>query len=446
VQDALGAEKREHIYLAEFRRIFENDYKRFAREEGSIRNEAEMFEKLMQAEHDLERMLNFPVMYTKTVGAIGGGFSSGKSTFINSFFTEKTVRLATAVKPSTAIPSFVVCENRAKITGYNSHGAPFPIEPDVYKSITHDSMKKIHLDLRVIIPYITVSCPMNKELFEHICLIDTPGYNPPSIGSSERDEETAAGSVAHAKFLVWLIGLDQTGGIPKSDLDFLKKDNLLFGKGGKEGRDLYIVLNNKSDVRIQSDIEKIIASCENTLKTAGLSYAGICAYNPVDSERKLYICRGMDFFEFLKSKNKPSANIDSICEPVRDVLDNYLFYLEGDADAAKAMRKKLSDLKVAVYDNLKKNYEEKVDDLFDGLKKQLDSGSVFEKHLTTLEAVRKKFNACFMGIAGEFNIKDWKPPQPVRRKHFCGKCGTKLEMFHKLCPRCGESTISGEVA
>ncbi|MDR0550417.1 MAG: dynamin family protein [Spirochaetaceae bacterium] len=498
VLDALSAKKTEHQYLNEFRRIVEHEYKPFAAEENSLPNEAEMFEKLKQIEFSVERMLNFHALSAQTIGAIGGGFSSGKSTFINSFFTEKTVQLATDINPSTAIPSYVVCESGAKITGYNSSGASFGIEPDVYESITHEAMKKLDFDLRKIIPYITVSCPMNKEFFENICLIDTPGYNAPSIGSAEKDEETAAASIANANFLVWLIGLDQTGTIQNSDLDFLKKDNMPFGKGGKEGRDLYIILNNKSGVRIKSDLEKIITSCETHLKDKALSYAGICAFNPLDPKRELYICRGMDFFDFLKSKNKPGANIDFIYEPLRDVLDAYRFYLEGDMVNAKAARTLMSDLKKAVFaalDGVKEGavsarkqaralktavhtdilnragnpvpIPQKVDDIISSLEQQIGGSASFEipeiiaenfsdiekdlnkdaqlkGHLEKLEAVRKKFNACFMGLSREFCIKNWEPQPSIRRKHFCDKCGIKLDTFHKFCPKCGASTIMEE--
>lgn len=442
VIDAVQAKKQNNKFIAEFRQIIENDYRQFAREENSLPNEADMFEQIKAVQSDLERMINFPALHNKTVGAIAGGFSSGKSTFINSFFTEKTVRLAIAVKPSTAIPSYVVCGEKPEITGYSKSGAPFPIEPDVYKSITHDSLKKLDFDLREIIPYITVSCPMDKTLFENLCFIDTPGYNAPAVGSAEKDISTATASIESANFMIWLIGLD-TGTIQSSDMDFLKQDTLPFGKEGSEGRDLYVVLNNKTGAKNREQLEDMLNSVEDTLKNANLNYAGICGYDPCDKKDELHLFRKMDLFDFIKTKNRPNVNMELVYRPLSDVLEQYRFYLQEDERSVNRKKLLLQQLKSNVYTILPANRDtEDIDGQFAELDSRLNSGD-FTKHLETLKALRMKFDACFIGISNELGI-EWRPVPPVRRKKFCNKCGRQLEGFFKFCPVCGESTIIEE--
>jgi Txe/YoeB family toxin of Txe-Axe toxin-antitoxin module len=443
VMDAVQAQKHENEFIKEFKQLIENDYRQFAREENSLPNEVDMVEQIQTVQSDLERLINFPALHSKTVGAIAGGFSSGKSTFINSFFMEKTVRLAVAVKPSTAIPSYVVCGEKPEITGYNKNGACFSIEPDVYKSITHDSMKKLDFDLREIIPYITVSCPMDKALFENICFIDTPGYNAPAIGSAEKDKSTAAASIESANFLIWLAGLDTTGTIDASDIDFLKQDTLPFGKGGSDGRDLYIVLNNKTGAKNRNQLENILDSVEDILKNAGLAYAGMCGYDPCDKKDELHLFRKIDLFDFIKTKNKPNVNMDMVYQPLSDVLEKYRFYLQKDEQSVNRQKSLLQQIKRDVYTTLPGNRNtENMDTQFSELQAMLDTGE-FTKHLAALKTLRMKFDACFIGISNELGIK-WQPKPLVRRKTFCNKCGRKLEGLFKFCPACGESTILEE--
>jgi hypothetical protein len=432
--DALKAKKNENPLLREFRDIVENDYKTFARMEDSLPNEADMFEKILQVDSDLEKILNFPVLNNKTVCAIGGGFSSGKSTFINTFFIGDTVRLAEDINPSTAIPSYVVCGDAPKITGYNTLGAPFDIGSEVYETINHETMKQLAFDFRSVIPYVTVSCPMDKTYFKNICLIDTPGYNAASFGAAEKDKGVAASAIENAHFLVWLVGLDQTGSIQKSDIDFLNNKTLYFGKKSteqNESRDLYIVLNNKANCRTKDELVKILDSCEEVLTGSALDYAGMCAFDPCDTERSLYLCRKKDFFEFFAEKNKPNVNIDILYKAVRSVLDLYKMFLYGDINKIEKTQNTLKQLKNDVYYALKTGSTASLDKNFLELEKQFDS-SKYKEHLSTLENLRKKFNACFLNISRSLGDTEWLP-FPA----FCYKCGHKLEKDWKGCIHCG---------
>ena len=59
--------------------------------------------------------------------------------------------------------------------------------------------------------------------YEHICFIDTPGYNPSDFhdGFTSEDVLTAKEFLNNASTFLWLIGADSNGTIPASDLDFL---------------------------------------------------------------------------------------------------------------------------------------------------------------------------------------------------------------------------------
>jgi Txe/YoeB family toxin of Txe-Axe toxin-antitoxin module len=284
---------------------------------------------------------------------------------------------------------------------------------------------------------------MDKGLFENICLVDTPGYNAPAIGSAEKDESTAAASVESANFLIWLTGLDTTGTIETSDISFLKQDTLPFGKTGSDGRDLYIVLNNKTHAKNREQLEDILDSVEDILKSTNLNYAGICGYDPCDKKDGLHLFRKMDLFDFIKAKNRPSVNMDLVYQPLNDVLEKYRFHLQEDERSVNKQKRLLQELKTNVYTLLPANRDtENIDRQFSELQSTLDTVG-FTKHLEMLKTLRMKFEACFIGIGNELGI-EWQPKSPLRRKSFCNKCGHKLEGFFKFCPFCGETTIIEE--
>jgi tRNA U34 5-carboxymethylaminomethyl modifying GTPase MnmE/TrmE len=273
VSDALGAKLVDNDLIDEFDRLIKNDFVKFCDIEPG-RNDTIPLQKLQQALKEMRTIANCPALHSKSIGAVGGGFSSGKSSFLNSFLVGSKIRLAEGIRPVTAIPSYVMCHDNPQINGVSYKGGLFAISPEMYNAISHEFLKSFDFNLKEIILYTTVMVPMQKELFNNICLIDTPGYNPPGSGTAEHDFETAREYIKDAGFLIWMVGLDSNGIIPKSDLDFLLK--LDFGKS--EERPLYIVAN-KAELKTEDDIENILDKFEECLDDSDLQYAGICAYS-----------------------------------------------------------------------------------------------------------------------------------------------------------------------
>jgi GTPase SAR1 family protein len=287
MSDALQANVKPSKAIDDFKKIMDNDFMKFANEESSCPDEAQVYLKLQQVYSDLLLIAGLPALYSKNVGAIGGGFSSGKSSFINSFMKNSTVKLPVGIKPVTAIPSYIAYSEKSEIKGYSNKGANFPMSIETYMSLSHENLKNVVFDLKSVIPYITVSCPLDKELLGNICLIDTPGYNAAAAGTSEADRRTAVEAITDAHFLIWLVGLDADGTIGRSDFEFLK--DLPFGKDSEH--ELYIVLS-KAELKTENIIENIIDKVSDSLDDNNLEYAGICAYSA--NTKKLITSRKMD--------------------------------------------------------------------------------------------------------------------------------------------------------
>ena len=173
----LGAKEIHNDFVKRFETLKDVDFKQFCdsvtKDSFITNNQIEDVNSLNKVFSEMQLISSFPELHSKTVGAIGGGFSAGKSCFINSFMKNDDIKLAEGIRPVTAIPSYVVCGDDSKIQGISNTGAVFEMDADVYKSISHEMMKNLQFDLKKILKYITVKIQMDEEYFKNMCLIDT---------------------------------------------------------------------------------------------------------------------------------------------------------------------------------------------------------------------------------------------------------------------------------
>ena len=217
--------------------------------ESSLADEASAVQTLQRLEKKLEEIVAFPHTFRKKSIAIGGGFSSGKSEFINSFIEHSDIKLPVGIEPVTAIPSFVVSNpGEVSIKGFSNTGATVDIELEFYRQLSRDFIDTFPFNLKDIMPYMAVEAPLKEGLFEYVYLIDSPGHNPAG-GNTAEDKETATTILKDRDALIWMIGLDATGTIPQDDIEFLKDMEL-------NGLPFYVVLN-KADQKPKSELEEI---------------------------------------------------------------------------------------------------------------------------------------------------------------------------------------------
>ncbi len=105
---AKEAENGASKYLLDYKKLLEDDYMEFARNETTFTADADARRTLREVADELENIASFPMLYTKNIVAVAGGFSSGKSKFLNTFFKTKDVQLSIGIKPVTAIPTYIV--------------------------------------------------------------------------------------------------------------------------------------------------------------------------------------------------------------------------------------------------------------------------------------------------------------------------------------------------
>lgn len=307
--------------LDDFAKLINNNYMDFASRESSLAGEAQAVLAMQTILAEMQMIANFPSIAGKTILSIAGGFSSGKSAFLNSFINDQCVKLATGINPVTVVPSYVVCSDKIQIKGYSYTGGSITLEPNLYASMSHEYVKTFGFDLRRILPFISVNVPMEPDLFDNLCIIDTPGYNPGTFnGAAAADRDTAVSLVNQASTLVWVIGLDPAGTIDQSDIEFIEATPF-------HGDSLYIVLN-KADVKPIDDIEQIMEQVADDLSFAGIDYAGMCAYSSI--QKKEYKSKGLTFSDFLRSINRKVDVVGKIGSKLDQVFDSYKQAIQAD--------------------------------------------------------------------------------------------------------------------
>lgn len=338
-QSILSAQPAENPGINAFRRLLCTDYAAFAAEKSSLADKAGALRDLQNILNDLVYLNTFPAASGKTLVGVAGGFSSGKSEFINSFIQDKSIKLATGLNPVTVIPSFVVCASSSHISGAANNGGSIHLSSKIYKALSHEYLSSFGFDLRKIMPLISVQVPMHRALFEHLCLVDTPGYNPGTMNITEQaDRNASVTTLGQCNAMIWVIGLDPAGTIAQSDIDFIRQQSFT-------AENLYIVLN-KADVKSEEDIHSIMAEVADSLMFAGVGYTGITAYS---STRALsYAVEKCSLEEFLQEKNKRYDIISSYENKIQNVFARYTTALQKDIGNIQLLRIKLKELQLKI--------------------------------------------------------------------------------------------------
>ena len=338
VSDLLTAKPNEHVEFKQFEALLNGEFREFADAESSLAEEATAIERLERLAERLKELVAFPHLSAKRAIAIGGGFSSGKSAFVNSFIEIEGYDrlLPERIEPATAIPSFVMASSEMAIKGFSSSGDTVDIDPALYSQLSHNFIDTFSFNLKQIMPSITVEVPLRGNLFANsgnpfanICLIDTPGYNP---GGRSDDRTTAAAFLKDRDALIWMIGLDATGTVPEEDLDFL--EDLELGS-----LPLYVVLN-KADTKPRGELKAILDEVKNALADADIEPCGISVYSSRRGEEFFYDEKSLE--EFFRTQNQPQRASAALKQEIEDVFEMYANAILKDERTAKWMTNELT--------------------------------------------------------------------------------------------------------
>ncbi|MGL2365621.1 acyl carrier protein [Helicobacter pylori] len=345
--------------LEEYQQILDNEFLEFASGVDSLKEKEIALLTLQEIKKELQLVASYPSLFQKTMVAVGGGFSAGKSTFLNNLLGLK-LKLPEDLKPTTAIPTYCLKGKKEVLMGFSQNGGMVELP---HLKFDHQFLESLGFNLKEIMPFMLLSAP--SVPFEFLCFIDTPGFNPANQGYTGGDEQASKESLKHAKHILWLISCER-GGIESDDLEFLQE---LY----EEGKQVFIVLS-RADRRAKSQLEEVAKKIRETLKDHGIEFKGICAYSATryleikEFSEKSPVFDSLE--KFLMKLNQRSEKQNEILSVLYDVHLAYEKAIEQDANQFKRYQ---SELRSVGLDLMQKGFDDFSDKIFrriENLKKE----------------------------------------------------------------------------
>ncbi|GAA9601556.1 acyl carrier protein [Helicobacter pylori] len=345
--------------LEEYQSILDNEFLEFASGVDSLKEKEIALLTLQEIKKELQLVASYPSLFQKSMVAVGGGFSAGKSTFLNQVLGLK-LKLPEDINPTTAIPTYCLKGKKEVLMGFSQNGGMVELP---YLTFDHKFLDSLGFNLKEIMPFMLLKAP--SVPFEFLCFIDTPGFNSAKQGNREGDEQASKESLKHAKHILWFISCER-GGIETGDLDYLQE---LY----EEGKQVFIVLS-RADSRTKRQLEEIAVQIKETLEDDGIEFLGIGAYSSTRYQEIKEFSEKSPVFDslekFLIKLNKKSEKQNEILSVLYNVHLAYEKAIEQDADQFKRYQKALHSIKL---DLLQKGFDDFNDDAFnkmESLKKE----------------------------------------------------------------------------
>ncbi|WP_367694370.1 dynamin family protein [Helicobacter pylori] len=351
--------KMENEGLEEYQSVLDNEFLEFASGVDSLKEKEIALLTLQEIQKELQLVASYPSLFQKTIVAVGGGFSAGKSTFLNNLLGLK-LKLPEDMNPTTAIPTYCLKGKKEVLMGFSQNGGMVELP---HLAFDHQFLESLGFNLKEIMPFMLLSAP--SVPFEFLCFIDTPGYNPGNQGYTGGDKEASKESLKHAKHILWFISCE-SGEIHEDDLEYLQE---LY----EEGKQVFIVLS-RADRRTKSQLEEVAIKIRETLKDYGIEFLGIGAYSSTryqeykEFSEKSHVFNSLE--KFLMKLNQRSEKQNEILSVLYEVHLAYEKAIEQDANQFKRYQKALHSIKL---DLMQKGFDDFNDDAFnriESLKKE----------------------------------------------------------------------------
>lgn len=232
---------------------------------------------LQEVYEQFEDFLLFQDMIGKKIVALGGGFSTGKSSFLNGILSENSenrVRLLPMdTAASTSVPTYLMhADGEETIRAINLFDSRITdLTADDVGIMTHSFEEKSQLGVSLgqLIQRMFISTTLQP--YAHIAFLDTPGYSKPDTKdySARTDEQIAREQLNHSHFILWFVNGSV---LPQSDIEFLKQLDSHIPKA--------IILNKADRVLVHgmANYQEVIESIKKDATRNGITFRGVWGY------------------------------------------------------------------------------------------------------------------------------------------------------------------------
>ncbi|WRD79281.1 dynamin family protein [Helicobacter pylori] len=330
--------KMENKGLEEYQCILDNNLLEFASGVDSLKEKEIALLELQEIKKELQLVASYPSLFQKNMVAVGGGFSAGKSSFLNNVLG---LKLPVGLDKTTAIPTYCLKGEREVLMGRSQNGGVVELP---YLTFDHKFLDSLGFNLKEIMPSMLLSAP--SVPFEFLCFIDTPGYDAPNQGYTGGDRQASKEYLNHAKHILWFISCER-GGIEKSDSDYLQE---LY----EEGKQVFIVLS-MADSRTKRQLEEIAVQTKETLENNGIEFLGIGVYSSERYQEIKEFSEKSPVFDslekFLTELNKKGEKQNEILSVLYEVHLAYEKAIKEDLSKFKRYQDALHSIKLDLMQN-----------------------------------------------------------------------------------------------
>ncbi len=338
--------------------------------------EAQSYRELIELEQSLEDLVAFPDLANKTVIGVGGGFSAGKSRFLNTLLGVDL--LPESLEPTTAIPSYLAYSEQASITALNSFSQQINLDSAALLAITHafyqhyQQLLGIEVGFAHLIRLLMVRRP--EVMWRNLAFLDTPGYSKAdSHTTALSDAQLAQRQLREADHVLWLLSA-KNGSIRQDDITFLRSL--------KPRHPVFFVVT-QADLTGQERVQAILKSTREAIQHAGIECAGVMAWaaplgvlegqhmggddvrqwlttldkRPKSTQKRLACARTLDA-HIAHSNNALTTNrallgaLNELLPLANQLADNRLAALRQQLDRMRNDQRRLTELAQA-FDHLK---------------------------------------------------------------------------------------------
>jgi len=202
--------------------------------------------KMFQLELDrFEAFCVFPYLAQKNVVGIGGAFSAGKSSFLNTLLEGK--KLVVQVDPTTSVPTYLMSGDQEKSTAINIFNREINLSKEDFFSFTHEEYEQFGSEVSGLLKSVVIQDISFK--WNNLALLDTPGYSNTDVqfNSERTDAKVAFSQLNTAHFIIWVVSA-ANGTISDEDLNFLSELNPSIPK---------LIVLSRADLKTKEDLDSI---------------------------------------------------------------------------------------------------------------------------------------------------------------------------------------------
>ena len=321
---------------------------------------AEHYEKIQQISQRLEEEItDSQIADTLTVG-FGGGFSAGKSRFINSLLGIEV--LPEALEPCTAVATYLSQGDEEHFIAQNVFHKKLPVNAEQISTLKHfvGADDNQNLQISEIVRQIHFSTP--KMLWKNLTFLDTPGYSKADNSEHKNsDEQIALTQLKNVDHIVWLVSAKN---------GMMREDDFAFLEEIQPKNPIFIVLTQADLANSLSDVKQVMKAIKTYLTRKGIDYAGIMAWSAPLNQKTGSKVAGDDIQKWLKIINQPQPKLgfqvlEDYIQELRQLADNSILNLQKKKETADLYKKiQIQPIDNAIlFEKITENFVNLVEDL-----------------------------------------------------------------------------------